>query len=460
MRAFGNARSTRDSFSSHDPSAPGAPAYVPGDGPYAHMPHNLSPFVGSGWGRDAASHVEVAATVSIPHRKVGLIIGRGGENIRFLQQQTRAHIQIQSEHDMCPGQPERTVYLRGARESCAEAARMIQVRHHRASSPLSSRPPFASSRRLRLLKKKVLSPSRTFRISSTECFASGPPRSFPRSLPSRPTATTPATPPATNEPPRWEAPTRSRRRRIIPRGTQPDKAKATAASSGTPPQTRWGRELTSSHSPGATAWAAAGSAARPPPRQRRRRRRRRRPEPPTAAGSGYVSDRRAATAAAAAAAAYPTAYPVAPVPAPVPAPAPAYDYNVAAYGPMAGSMNAMGGMGGMNPYAGQADPYAMGSDPSGAYAAAACAAYFANVPLHAAHAQIRAMGYADPAATMQYWQQCLDCYSRGYPAMPGYSSGGGYPGVAAPPRGALGTLGAIGTLGRRHASARVRPGAA
>ena len=35
---------------------------------------------------------------------------RGGENIRFLQQQTRAHIQIQSEHDMCPGQPERTVY--------------------------------------------------------------------------------------------------------------------------------------------------------------------------------------------------------------------------------------------------------------------------------------------------------------------------------------------------------------
>ena len=157
LRAFGNARSTRDSFSSRDPSAPGAPAYVPGDGPYAHMPHNLSPFVGSGWGRDAASHVEVAATVSIPHRKVGLIIGRGGENIRFLQQQTRAHIQIQSEHDMCPGQPERTVYLRGARESCAEAARMIQVRHHRASSPLSSRPPFASSRRLRLLKKKVLS---------------------------------------------------------------------------------------------------------------------------------------------------------------------------------------------------------------------------------------------------------------------------------------------------------------
>lgn len=112
--------------------------YNPGD-PYGQMPGAQqqqggaypSPFTNHGWGRDAASHVEVAATVSIPHRKVGLIIGRGGENIRFLQQQTRAHIQIQSEHDMCPGQPERTVYLRGARESCAEAARMIQVRPSR-----------------------------------------------------------------------------------------------------------------------------------------------------------------------------------------------------------------------------------------------------------------------------------------------------------------------------------------
>ena len=122
-----------------NPYAAPVTRYNPGD-PYGQMPGAQqqqqagaypSPFANHGWGRDAASHVEVAATVSIPHRKVGLIIGRGGENIRFLQQQTRAHIQIQSEHDMCPGQPERTVYLRGARESCAEAARMIQVRPSR-----------------------------------------------------------------------------------------------------------------------------------------------------------------------------------------------------------------------------------------------------------------------------------------------------------------------------------------
>lgn len=64
--------------------------------------------------------------MSIPHKKVGLIIGRGGENIRFLQQQTRAHIQIQTEHDAAPNQPERTVFLRGPKEACTEAARMIQ----------------------------------------------------------------------------------------------------------------------------------------------------------------------------------------------------------------------------------------------------------------------------------------------------------------------------------------------
>ena len=56
-RAFGSAirsprdsfSSARDSFSSYDPSAPAA-AHVPGDGPYAHVPHNSSPFVGSGLG--------------------------------------------------------------------------------------------------------------------------------------------------------------------------------------------------------------------------------------------------------------------------------------------------------------------------------------------------------------------------------------------------------------------------
>ena len=69
---------------------------------------------------------DVAATISVPHRRVGLIIGRGGENVRFLQQQTRAHVQVQPERDVHPAQTERLVYLRGGRDACAEAARMIQ----------------------------------------------------------------------------------------------------------------------------------------------------------------------------------------------------------------------------------------------------------------------------------------------------------------------------------------------
>ena len=115
--------------------------------------------------------------------------------------------------------------------------------------------------------------------------------------------------------------------------------------------------------------------------------------------------------------AYPTAYPVAATPPPV---VPSYDYNVAAYGPMgavgvnAGVAAAVGG----NPYAASPDPY-LSSDPNGPYNAAAAAAYFANVPTHTAHAQIRAMGYADPVSTMQYWQQCLDYFSRSA-AMSGY----------------------------------------
>ena len=62
-------------------------------------------------------------TLSVPHKKVGLVIGRGGENIRFLQQQTRAHIQIQAESF---GNSERLVCVRGTRDACAEAGRMIQ----------------------------------------------------------------------------------------------------------------------------------------------------------------------------------------------------------------------------------------------------------------------------------------------------------------------------------------------
>ena len=242
---------------------------------------------------------------------------------------------------------------------------MIQVRHHRASSRRVNRPPFASPRRLWF--SKSFSPFRTFRISSTECFASGTAAVIPPQPPvpsdgyhsgyssgNERTAVS-AYSFASAADPAWHGQSHGQSH-----GGIVGHASSGSLGSGTNEPLGGGNGVGGGRVGGPPAAAAAAAAA-------------------ATAAAGAVerspdtdipdldtlSDRRAATAAAAAAAAYPTAYPVAPVPTPVLAPAPAYDYNVAAYGPMAGSMNAMGGMGanGANPYAGQADPYAMGSDP-------------------------------------------------------------------------------------------------
>jgi len=65
------------------------------------------------------------ATMTIPHTKVGMIIGRSGENVKFIQQRTRAKIQIQTDAETPEGAPARMVYLRGPVDACRSAARMI-----------------------------------------------------------------------------------------------------------------------------------------------------------------------------------------------------------------------------------------------------------------------------------------------------------------------------------------------
>ena len=65
------------------------------------------------------------ATMTIPHTKVGMIIGRSGENVKFIQQRTRAKIQIQTDAETPEGAPARMVYLRGPVDACRNAARMI-----------------------------------------------------------------------------------------------------------------------------------------------------------------------------------------------------------------------------------------------------------------------------------------------------------------------------------------------
>lgn len=70
-------------------------------------------------------HGSPTATMTIPHTKVGMIIGRGGDNVKFIQQQTRARIQIQTDSETPEGAPNRMVFLRGPVEACRHAARLI-----------------------------------------------------------------------------------------------------------------------------------------------------------------------------------------------------------------------------------------------------------------------------------------------------------------------------------------------
>ena len=69
---------------------------------------------------------QTVKTMRVPHKRVGLIIGRRGENVRFLQDLTRAHIQVQPERELQPGQTHRFVTLRGAESAVAEAARAVE----------------------------------------------------------------------------------------------------------------------------------------------------------------------------------------------------------------------------------------------------------------------------------------------------------------------------------------------
>ena len=60
--------------------------------------------------------------VSVPNSMVGLVIGKGGENIRVIQLRTGAHVQIQKDSETEPGATERKVYLSGS-ASVIEAAK-------------------------------------------------------------------------------------------------------------------------------------------------------------------------------------------------------------------------------------------------------------------------------------------------------------------------------------------------
>ena len=69
--------------------------------------------------------------MKIPNDMVGLLIGKGGETIRNLQNKTNAIIQVTRDTDLPPGTPERPVTILGTPQQIqaaqAEIRMLIQV---------------------------------------------------------------------------------------------------------------------------------------------------------------------------------------------------------------------------------------------------------------------------------------------------------------------------------------------
>jgi far upstream element-binding protein len=68
---------------------------------------------------------EIEENVDVPNAMVGLIIGRGGENIRDLQLRSGAHIQIERDSEAEPGSRTRRIMLKGEVDRVAKAKALI-----------------------------------------------------------------------------------------------------------------------------------------------------------------------------------------------------------------------------------------------------------------------------------------------------------------------------------------------
>ncbi|CAI7868734.1 unnamed protein product [Closterium sp. NIES-53] len=79
----------------------------------------------AGGGRAFAGSSE-SVSIQIPNGRVGLIIGRGGETIKNLQNRSGARIQIQSDREVQPGSMERTVMLMGTKQQTDVAQELIR----------------------------------------------------------------------------------------------------------------------------------------------------------------------------------------------------------------------------------------------------------------------------------------------------------------------------------------------
>ncbi|CAJ1973521.1 unnamed protein product [Sphenostylis stenocarpa] len=71
------------------------------------------------------SHQGTSKKIDIPNGRVGVIIGKGGETIKYLQLQSGAKIQVTRDMDADPNSATRTVELMGTPEAIASAEKLI-----------------------------------------------------------------------------------------------------------------------------------------------------------------------------------------------------------------------------------------------------------------------------------------------------------------------------------------------
>lgn len=68
---------------------------------------------------------EYQVELRVPNSMVGLIIGKGGENILRIQAQLQVHVQIAKESEMRPGETVRSIIIKGVQENVQDAKRRI-----------------------------------------------------------------------------------------------------------------------------------------------------------------------------------------------------------------------------------------------------------------------------------------------------------------------------------------------
>jgi hypothetical protein len=159
----------------------GGPGQGEGDGHYGPPGSRPKPGLGYGgggggggdshYGPTGGAGQEETEEVQVPQNMVGLIIGKGGENIQRMQQQSGCSVQVAKDPGM-PGDTTRTVTLRGARSAIDEARRMIQevrvrvfVCHHtimltRGLVGVRWPGPLGSSRRMPCVCMRAMTPDR------------------------------------------------------------------------------------------------------------------------------------------------------------------------------------------------------------------------------------------------------------------------------------------------------------